>query len=285
MDAHVGPARRHGDGQAPPQRRACACRPTPVSSVAVNAAELAWPRRERRRGRAAHRVARVALDGRAGPAEQPLEALVDDQALGAEGQRRASGPGRRRRRRQPARDVGEVPDQAEVAEVAWPSVNTRVGDRVAAELLELQRRPTGRSGRSAGPSARRPGAAAGGGAGAGPPCSRADEGRRQRRPGPRRRPARGRRRTPGTTAGTRTTRTARSGRGRKSPVTQARSTAFHTAVVRVVMNRVDCSDGVASMVSPRAAGTSAGSRPGAGRAPARRGTSRSARRPGSSAPS
>ena len=33
-------------------------------------------------------------------------------------------------------------------------------------------------------------------------------------------------------------------------MTQARSTAFHTAVVRVVMNRVDCSDGVASMVSP-----------------------------------
>ena len=31
---------------------------------------------------------------------------------------------------------------------------------------------------------------------------------------------------------------------------QARSTACHTAVVRVVMNRTDCSDGVASIVSP-----------------------------------
>jgi hypothetical protein len=31
---------------------------------------------------------------------------------------------------------------------------------------------------------------------------------------------------------------------------QARSTAFHTAVVRVVMNLTDCADGRAVMVSP-----------------------------------
>jgi hypothetical protein len=40
------------------------------------------------------------------------------------------------------------------------------------------------------------------------------------------------------------------GRGRKSPVVQARSTADHTAVVRVVMNLTDCADGTVSMVSP-----------------------------------
>ena len=40
------------------------------------------------------------------------------------------------------------------------------------------------------------------------------------------------------------------GRGRKSPVVHARSTAFHTAVVRVVMNFTDCADGSAVMVSP-----------------------------------
>ena len=40
------------------------------------------------------------------------------------------------------------------------------------------------------------------------------------------------------------------GRGRKSPVWQARSTAFHTACVRVVMNLTDCADGVAVIVSP-----------------------------------
>ncbi len=40
------------------------------------------------------------------------------------------------------------------------------------------------------------------------------------------------------------------GRGRKSSVWQARSTACHTAVVRVVMKRTDCADGVASIVSP-----------------------------------
>ena len=34
------------------------------------------------------------------------------------------------------------------------------------------------------------------------------------------------------------------------PEAQARSTAFHTAAVRVVMKRDDCADGVVSIVSP-----------------------------------
>ena len=38
--------------------------------------------------------------------------------------------------------------------------------------------------------------------------------------------------------------------GWKSPVRQAFSTAFHTAVVRVVRNCTDCADGVAVMISP-----------------------------------
>ena len=40
------------------------------------------------------------------------------------------------------------------------------------------------------------------------------------------------------------------GRGRKSPVVQARSTADQTAVVRVVMNFTDWAEGTVSMVSP-----------------------------------
>lgn len=59
----------------------------------------------------------------------------------------------------------------------------------------------------------------------------------------------GRHRTPGTTVGRRTSCTTL-WRGWKLPVRHARSTAFHTAVVRVVMKRTDCSDGVAVMVSP-----------------------------------
>ncbi len=41
-------------------------------------------------------------------------------------------------------------------------------------------------------------------------------------------------------------------RGRKSPVVHARSTAAHTAVVRVVMNLTDWADGTVSIVSPDA---------------------------------
>ena len=116
MDAHVGPARRrpcrrcvhHSGAERRPSQA--------VSSVGRERGGAGVAGRERRRQRLAHRVARVALDRRARAPEQPLEALVDDEALDAEGAASTGTWPARRSLVSPRRDVDEVPDQAEVAE-------------------------------------------------------------------------------------------------------------------------------------------------------------------------
>ena len=87
VDAHVRPAVADRSSPAPTTAAPSACRPTTSAATAANAAALGVPGRERRRQRPAHRVAGVTLGGRPRPAEQPLDALVDEQALGAEGER------------------------------------------------------------------------------------------------------------------------------------------------------------------------------------------------------
>ncbi len=74
VDAHVGPA--HGHRSTPAVHHSGADR-SPSHDVsrspAKNAAALACPRRERRGQRRPDRVARIALGGRSGALEQPLE--------------------------------------------------------------------------------------------------------------------------------------------------------------------------------------------------------------------
>ena len=130
---------------------------------------------------------RVACLGRPGSTEQPLHPLVDDQALGTDQRRHRHRLTQDRRIDDRSTNADEVPDPAEVAEVAG-GLEHRIGDRVAAQPLRAVRRPSCRTTR---------------------PRSR-DE-RWRVATVPRRRPVRGRHRTPGTTAGTSTTSTARPG--------------------------------------------------------------------------
>ena len=166
------------DGQRPPQRRRALAVPRRQQHGGERR-RAGVPGRERRRQRPAHRVAGIALGGRSRPAEQALEALVDDQALGAEGERQHRDLGGAAVAGQAARDVDDVPDQAEVAELGGRrrSRCRRPGCRGPARG---RRRPSGRSGRS---PARTPSGRARRRPGAGPPAvgRRRGGGRRSRR--------------------------------------------------------------------------------------------------------
>ena len=174
--------------------------------------------RERRRQRAPHGKAGIALHGGPRSVEQPLEPLVDEQALGPEGECEDGhlvGPPIAG---QPPRGVDEVPDEAEVAERGDADTNTTSATgcpRIRSRASSAQRSKRA----MAGPSASRPGAAGGNGAAGGASLAaragvtRAPRRRvwRRRPTAPRRPPARGRRRRPGTTSGSCTTRNGRSG--------------------------------------------------------------------------
>ena len=113
--------------------------------------------------------------------------------------------------------LSEVPDDAEVAEAGWRS-RTPGRRRGCRGAVPAGRRPTRRSARSPGRGRRRP--VRGG------PSSALRPRRARRRPAPRGGRDRDRRRTPGTSAGSGTTRTAPPGRGVNVPLVQAFSTAL-----------------------------------------------------------
>ena len=190
VDAHVGPTGGDDGRQRPPQRRRPAAVP-PGQHHGREGGRAGVTGGERRRHRLAHGESRVTGDGRSLAPEQALEALVDQEALDAEGE------GERRHLASPpvagqsAGDVGDVPDQAEVAEVRGRREDG-VGHRVAAHPLRARRRPSGRSGR---------------------PGRQATSAGARRSSAPRPRRGRDRRRSSGTTAGRCTMRTWRSAAG------------------------------------------------------------------------
>ena len=167
-----------------------------------------------------------------------LIALVDDQALGAEERRRARSTWSACAALVTPRAT-PMTCQMRLKSPRWLAVGEhRVGDRVAARRLELRRRPTCRI-------VRRPGRAA---------LTRSSCRRTRRRC------ANARGASTAASSGSPPNAghhcwnehdrcTACPARPEIAGV-HARSTAFHTAVVRVVMNLTDCADGTASIVSP-----------------------------------
>ena len=260
-----------------------------VSTVGGERGGAGVARRERRRRRPADLVAGVARLGRPGALEQALDALVDEEALDADRQRRGPAACRRRRTLVVAR---ATLTRCQITEKS-PSVLAVVNTRSATGL------PRSRSSWASAHASNR--STAGPEARPGRELSRRRPGRRGRRRrrrrghhagvrpkahrAPRWRRARGRRRSSGTTAGSWHELHSADWCGLKSPVTQARSTALNTADVRGgdEPRRTLVGLGLDGLAAAQV--HQPDRRRAAVRTPPRRGTSRSARRRGCAAPS
>ena len=229
VDAHVGPREADDRGDHEPDRRPARRPPHAVSSVRREARRRRMTAREARRGRLADRVAGVTVSrsGARGWNSRLMPWLTI----------RLSSADQRAEERPPARVAGEAePETAPMtcqirlksprwlarwnnaSAARWPrSVRGSVGPRVE----PVERTP----GRSAASWLREPlamhrgrsGASTAARSGSPPKAGHHGWKEQQLQKG--------------------------SGSGRKSPLMQAFSTAFHTAVVRVVRNRTDCADG------------------------------------------